>query len=139
MIASIRVWSIAGWIAALGRAGDAVIGPKHLIPIGHFDVVVWLLAGMGAGERGMVRGVPVLGRERVIETPEQPVDTGMMASPSATGSSPPGMKVGWTSISPRMSVTGSACIWFLSVQGGILQLVSPDWAGLTRISRSKSV
>ena len=55
---------------------DAVVGPEHLVAIGHGDCVVRLPAGMLAGEGRMVRRVPVLRRERMLEAVEQPVDNG---------------------------------------------------------------
>src|SRR5215831_3516598 len=53
----------------------AVIGPQHLRAIGHRRGLERLLAGVGAGERGMARRMPVLGHDDVLERGSVPPST----------------------------------------------------------------
>ena len=53
---------------------DAVVGPESLRAVGHFDGVVWMAAGVLGGEGEMVCGVPVLGKDDVLETGGELID-----------------------------------------------------------------
>ena len=98
-------------------AGDAVIGPEDLRAIRQFDRFVGMRAGMRAGKGGMVWLVPILRRERMREAGRQTLMIGTIASPSGTGKPPPGMKVGCTSIRPKIVVEGSISIASPLVRG----------------------
>ena len=73
------------WIGALSKNGDVaadfkrigkrstfaqldtVIGPQHLIGIAHLHDITNVATWMLAGEARVVRGMPILGRDHIIE------------------------------------------------------------------------
>jgi hypothetical protein len=52
----------------------AVVGPEHLLPVGQLDHVEGLSAEVLRRERHMVRGVPVLGQNDVVEARRESID-----------------------------------------------------------------
>jgi len=54
----------------------AVVGPQRLRAVRHLDGLERTTAGVGAGERGVPRRVPVLGQDDMGEPPCQSVDHG---------------------------------------------------------------
>src|SRR5215467_6635115 len=56
------------------RSLHAMVRPQNLLAIRHLDRVERLLAGMRTGERGVPRGMPVLGQDYMRESGSQLVD-----------------------------------------------------------------
>src|SRR6188508_1089971 len=56
------------------RSLDAVIRPEHLLAVAQPRGLERLLAGMARSERGMARGMPVLGDDDVLELAREAID-----------------------------------------------------------------
>jgi len=56
------------------RSLDAVIRPEHLLAVAQSRGLERLLAGVARSERGMARGMPVLGDDDVLELAREAID-----------------------------------------------------------------
>jgi hypothetical protein len=76
-----------------GSVLEAVIGPEGLGAVRGFDLLVGIF-GVGAGEGDMLRGVPVLGEEDVIEAAGEGVDGGEDLVAAGYGEGAAGHEIG---------------------------------------------